>query len=67
MFYLYMSRQKHPSYVLIKRRVVRRRTFKRIGWTKERKKRTFERQKSGHLSGGLLGHLNGFLEIGVDI
>jgi len=47
-----MSRQKHPSYVLIKRRVVRRRTFKRIGWTKERKKEdiwaakkwTFERR-----------------------
>ena len=39
MFYLNMSRQKHPAYVLIKRR----RTFERIGWIKERKK--------GHLSG----------------
>ena len=29
-----------------------------LGGQKSGKKRTFERQKSGHLSGGFLGHLN---------
>ena len=38
-----------------------------LGGQKSGKKKTFKGQKSGHLNGGFLGHLSGFLEIGVDI